>query len=188
MVWINQGPLAEWDDCVELLYHLKDKYNWNIIELCPPRGLLKLFQEYGLPLDGTIDTQHNKIINKRLSRDVYKEYEELNQIKGYAWGLRKESRGRIEYLKSHGELYQRKNGLWVCSPVGFWKTEEIWQYIDWQKLPYAAIYDIDRMTIRNGAPIETIGVNWGIIARLKINHPELYQEFCSYFPEIRIYG
>ena len=189
LVWINQGHLAEWEDCVELLYFLRDKKDWNIIELCPTRGLLQLYQEYGIPLEGTMNTKVDKLINKRLMYDVFDEYQETNAIQGYAWGLRKESKGRTMYLKCHGELYQRKdNDLWICSPVGYWKTEEIWQYIDSQKLPYASIYDRDRMTIRNGCPIGTTGVNWGRIADLKINHPSLYQEFCFYFPEMKNYG
>lgn len=188
MVWINQGPLAEWDDCVELLQFLKNSYQWNIQELCPPRGLLRLYQDYGIPLEGTMNTKQDKVINQKLMYDVLSEYEESNHIKGYAWGLRKESKGRSLYLKKYGELYQKIDNMWVCSPVGLWTTEEIWQYIDWQKLPYASIYDKDRMTVRNGCPIGTTGVNWGRIADLKINYPELYLEFCSYFPEIRNYG
>lgn len=188
MVWINQGYLAEWDDCVELLYHLRDNCGWNIIELCPPRGLLQLYRDYGIPLEGTMNTKQDKLINKRLIYDVLDEYQEINNIQGYAWGLRKESKGRSLYLKCHGELYQKKDGLWICSPVGFWKTEEIWQYIDRFKLPYASIYDHDRMTVRNGCPIGTTGVNRGRIADLKINYPELYQEFIYHFPEIQTYS
>lgn len=188
MVWVNQGYLAEWDDCIELLYHLRDDCNWNIIELCPPRGLLQLYRDYGIPLEGTMNTKQDKIINQKLIYDALNEYQENNNIKGYAWGLRKESKGRAMYLKCHGELYRKKDGLWICSPVGFWKTEEIWQYIDRFKLPYASIYDKDRMTVRNGCPIGTTGVNWGRIAELKINYPHIYQEFCYYFPEIKNYG
>ena len=187
LVWINQGYLAEWDDCVELLYYLRDNYNWNLIELCPPRGLIQLYQDLGLPLEGTMDTKADKSINKRLMYDVLEEYQELNHIKGYAWGLRKESKGRSLYLKSYGKLAQLKSGLWVCSPVGFWKTIDIWNYIDMKQLPYAAIYDKDRMTVRNGCPIGTTGANWGRIAELKLNYPKIYQEFCSFFPEIANY-
>lgn len=187
LVWINQGNLAEWPDCVELLYHLKD-LGWNIIELCPPRGLLQLYKDCGIPLEGTMNTKVDKIINKRLMYDVFDEYIEINGVKGYAWGLRKESQGRSMYLKTKGELCQLKSGLWVCSPVGFWKTIDIWNYIDHHKLPYAAIYDRDRMSVRNGCPIGTTGVNWGRIADLRLNHPDLYQEFIKEFPEIRNYG
>lgn len=189
MVWINQGYLAEWDDCVELLYYLRDNLSWNIIEICPPRGLLQLYQDFGLPLEGTMNTKLDKLINQKLMYDPLNEYQELNKIQGYAWGLRKESKGRSMYLKCYGELYQRKdNGLWVCSPVGYWKTEEIWQYIDMFRLPYASIYDKDRMTVRNGCPIGTTGVNWGRVAELRLSHPKIYQEFCLYFPEIKHYA
>ncbi|MGA1256546.1 MAG: phosphoadenosine phosphosulfate reductase family protein [Candidatus Nanopelagicaceae bacterium] len=182
-VWVNQGPLAEWPDCVELLETLKER-GWNIVELCPPRSLLNLYKDYGLPLDGTMATALDKKINTALMYGPLDDYQEFNSIQGYAWGLRKESKGRTLCLKSKGELYQRKDGLWVCSPVGFWSTQDIWNYIDARQLPYAAIYDRDRMTVRNGPPIGTTGVNWGRLSDLRRYHPDLFAQFVEFFPEV----
>jgi 3'-phosphoadenosine 5'-phosphosulfate sulfotransferase (PAPS reductase)/FAD synthetase len=182
-VWVNQGPLAEWPDCVELLESLKG-LGWNIVELCPPRSLLNLYRDYGLPLEGTMTTGLDKKINAALMYGPINDYQEGNNIQGYAWGLRKESKGRSMYLKSKGELYCRKDGVWVCSPVGFWNTQDIWAYIDALKLPYAAIYDRDRMTVRNGPPIGTTGVNWGRLSDLRRYHPELFAQFVEAFPEV----
>jgi 3'-phosphoadenosine 5'-phosphosulfate sulfotransferase (PAPS reductase)/FAD synthetase len=186
LVWVNQGRLAEWDDCIELLYYLKDR-GWNVIELCPPRGLLQLYKDLGLPLEGTMDTKTDKLINQRLIHEPLEEYQEMHGSNGYAWGIRiDEGGGRKYYLKRHGELYQRKdNGLWVCSPIAYWKTEEVWHYIDRHSLPYPAMYDRDRRTVRNGPPIGTTGVNWGRLAELRLNHPNLFEEFAAIFPEIR---
>lgn len=188
-VWVNQGRLAEWDDCIELLYYLRSK-EWNIIELCPVRDLWGLYQDLGIPLEGTMDTKADKIINQRLIYDPLEEYQELNNIKGYSWGIRKqESRNRAFFLSKWGELHQRKdNGLWVCSPIAFWKTEDIWLYIDSQKLPYPAMYDRDRMTIRNGCAIGTTGVNWGRLTELRKYYPEIWQQFTEAFPEVKNHG
>lgn len=186
-VWVNQGPLAEWPDCVELLESLSEQ-GWNIVELCPPRSLLKLYKDYGIPLDGTMSTAADKKINQSLMYGPLNDYQEANGIQGYAWGLRKESKGRAAYLKKCGELYQRKDGLWICSPVGYWSTQDIWSYIDSQALPYAAIYDRDRNTVRNGPPIGTTGVNWGRISDLRKHHPELFAAFVAEFPEISNYA
>ena len=186
-VWINQGPLAEWPDCIELLNYLR-KIGWNIVEVCPPRSLLKLYKDYGLPLEGIMATSLDSKINDDLMHKPLEEYQQINEIRGYAWGLRKESKGRAMYLKKYGELYEKTDGVWVCSPVGFWRTEDIWSYIDDQKLPYASIYDRDRMTIRNGPPIGTTGINWGRITDLRRYHPELYSQFASEFPEITNYA
>jgi 3'-phosphoadenosine 5'-phosphosulfate sulfotransferase (PAPS reductase)/FAD synthetase len=185
--WVNQGPLAEWPDCIDLLHHLQGQ-GWNIIELCPPRSLLKLYQDYGIPLDGTMATGLDKRINAALMYGPLDDYQEAHGVRGYAWGLRKESRGRAMYLKGKGELYQRKDGLWVCSPVGFWSTQDIWCYIDSHQLPYPAMYDRDRLTVRNGPPIGTTGVNWGRLSDLRRHHPEFWAEFCKHFPEVADHG
>lgn len=129
LVWVNQGPLAEWPDCVELL-ELWKQQGRNVIELCPVRSLWNLYKDYGIPLEGKMTSKLDKLINQRLMYDPLQEYQELHGIKGYAWGLRQESSGRAKLLQSKGELYHLKSGLWVCSPVGFWRTEEIWQYVD----------------------------------------------------------
>lgn len=186
-VWVNQGHLAEWQDCIELLYHLKEQ-GWNIVEICPPLGLIQLFRKYGMAFDGQFTALDRKHIEELLLKPL-SEYCELNAIQGYAWGLRRESRGRTLYLRSKGELYQRKDGVWVCSPVGFWTTQDIWCYIDSQKLPYAEVYDrYGRDTFRNGCPIDTALSNWGKLTWLKRHEPEVFDEFCSYFPEVRNYA
>jgi len=186
-VWVNQGYLAEWIDCVELINTMREQY--NIVELCPVRDLWHLYIDLGLPLEGTMATKADKIINQKLIYDPLTEYQELNGITGYAWGIRKqESRGRAIYLKSHGLIHQnKKDGLIVCSPVGFWTTQEIWQYIDMFSLDYPAMYDIDRMTVRNGCPIGTTGVNWGRLSFLRLHYPKLFNEFASHFPEVNNY-
>ena len=184
LVWINQGYLAEWEDCIELI-DLWRSIGRNVVELCPVRDLWHLYLDLGIPLEGTMNTRQDKLLNKRLMYDPLNEYQSLNNIAGYAWGLRKESKGRAAYLRSHGELHQKKDGIWICSPVGFWKTEDIWQFIDKYKLPYAALYDRDRMTMRNGCPIGTTGSNWGRLSELRMHRPDIWQKFTEQFPEVR---
>jgi 3'-phosphoadenosine 5'-phosphosulfate sulfotransferase (PAPS reductase)/FAD synthetase len=187
LVWVNQGLLAEWDDCVELLDYLKSQ-DWNIIELCPVRDLWHLYLDYGVPLEGTMDTKADKLINQRLIYDPLNEYQELNNVKGYAWGIRKqESRNRAFYLNKYGEVHTLKNGLVCCSPVAFWTTQNIWEYIDMHSLKYPAIYDVDRMTVRNGCPIGTTGANWGRLAELRKHYPDIYNQFVTKFPQISTY-
>jgi 3'-phosphoadenosine 5'-phosphosulfate sulfotransferase (PAPS reductase)/FAD synthetase len=182
-VWVNQGPLAEWPDCVELLYSLKDK-GWNIVELCPAQSLWNLYRQYGVPLDGKMTTKIDKIINQKLMYDPLDQYQDSHHIRGYAWGIRKESKGRIKYLISKGELYQRIDRIWVCSPVGFWSTQDIWNYIDKESLDYPAFYDENRMTVRNGPPIGTTGINYGRLARIRRFYPEVWDIFSKHFPEV----
>lgn len=189
LVWVNQGESAEWPDCVELLHHLRQQ-GWNIVELCPPRGLWQLYLELGVPLDGRMTTPLDQQINERLMYAPLREYQELNGCKGFAWGIRKqESRGRRQYLLSKGLLYQRKDTLWVCSPVGYWSTQDVWAYIDQEGLPYPAIYDLyGRFEFRNGPPIGTTGTNWGRLALLRQRCPHIWQQFVERFPEIQYYA
>jgi len=188
LLWVNQGHLAEWDDCVELLYYLRDNLGWNVIELCPPFGLMQLYRKFGLSFEGQFTALDRKHCHELLLKPLG-EWAELHGIRGYAWGLRQESRGRKEYLRSKGLLYTRTDGMVVCSPVGYWTTEDIWHYIDWQKLPYAAIYDREgRLTFRNGCPIDTALSSWGRMADLRKKYPHIYHEFVALFPEVANYG
>jgi len=167
--------------------YLRDQ-GWNIVEICPPLGLIQLFRKYGMAFDGQFTALDRKHIEELLLKPLA-EYCEINGVRGYAWGLRKESRGRSLYLQSKGELYQRKDGIWVCSPVGFWKTQDIWSYIDAHRIPYAAVYDKHgRDTFRNGCPIDTALSNWGKLSWLRKYEPEVFEEFCGYFPEVRNYA
>lgn len=186
LVWVNQGYLAEWPDCVELIEFWRSRGE-NVVELCPVRDLWHLYLDLGLPLEGTMATKADKVINQRLMYDPLQEYQENYGIKGYSWGIRKdESRGRAMYLKKHGQIHQNKSdGLIVCSPVAWFSAKEIWQYIDMHKLYYPAMYDRDRATVRNGPPIGTTGINWGRLADLRRNYPEIFFKLADQFPEVK---
>jgi hypothetical protein len=54
-------------------------------------------------------------------------------------------------------------------------------------LKYPAIYDINKMTVRNGCPIGTTGANWGRLAELKRYYPNIYNQFVDKFPQISNY-
>lgn len=185
LVWVNQGYLAEWEDCIELI-NLWRSQGRNVVELCPVRDLWHLYQDYGIPLEGKMTSKIDKIINQKLMYDPLEEYQKMHNIKGYAWGIRtEESRNRAMYLKKHGELHQLKNGLWRCSPIGFWTVQDVWQFIDKYKLPYPAMYDSDRYTIRNGPPIGTTGINWGRLAQLKRDRFDIWQQIVTQFPQLQ---
>jgi hypothetical protein len=50
------------------------------------------------------------------------------------------------------------------------------------------MYDRDRLTVRNGPPIGTTGVNWGRLSDLRRYYPEFWAEFCKHFPEVADHG
>lgn len=187
MVWVNQGPLAEWADCLLLIETLRQA-GWNIVELCPAFSLWHLYHRYGIPLEAHMNTPLDKKINKHLIDDPISEYCENHAIQGYSWGIRRESSSRTKFLAKYGRLYQRKDGRWICTPIGFWNTLEVWQYIDRHQLPYPAMYDRDRLTVRNGPPIGTTGINLGRLATLRLHHYDLWAELVRGFPHLRNYS
>jgi len=189
LVWVNQGELAEWEDSIELLQYWRSALGRNLIELCPPRSLWKLYEDYGLPLEETMNNKIDKAINQKLLYDPLDEWGELNRVEGYAMGIRaEESSGRKKRMKSYNTLHFNKgNQLWSCCPIGWWKVENVWQFIDRHRVLYPAFYDRDRKTVRNGCPIGTTGINRGRLADLRANHFEYWSKLIAKYPYLSAY-
>lgn len=183
-VWVNQGPLGEWDSCVESLSRLRSDRNWNIVELCPPRSLWNLYLDHGVPVGASMTSALDRLINRKLIYDPIDEWLESNPCNGCAVGLRKESKGRMLGIHKHGTLFQNKQGQWVCWPLGHWSVDDIWAYILSAELPYASLYDPDPRHIRNGPPIGTTGANRGRLTHLRINHPDYWEALVRQFPDL----
>jgi len=62
-------------------------------------------------------------------------------IKHYAKGFTGLITGRRHqenFIKA--EMYQTKDGMLHFHPLSKWKSEEVWAFIKWKKLPYLSIY------------------------------------------------
>jgi 3'-phosphoadenosine 5'-phosphosulfate sulfotransferase (PAPS reductase)/FAD synthetase len=188
-MWVNQGPLAEWPDCLAL----KDQMVANglpLVELTPDVTLYDWYRLHGIPTSSAMDSKDDKELNEALMYAPIRRYQESSAARGYLWGLRYDGEGnhRRILIQSRGTLYHRKtDGQYVCSPVGHWSKHEIWAYIDLFALPYAKMYDIDRLEIRNGPPIGTSALNMGRIVKLKHNFPHIWRVAISEFPELQRY-
>jgi len=185
-MWVNQGPFAEWPDCLALK-DLMIAQGMNLIELEPDISLMDWYRQHGIPLAAGMTSKDDKALNEALMYAPIRRYNESSDMKGHAWGLRAqgENRRRGMLISQKGELYQRKDGFWVASPVARWSKVEIFAYLDSNALPYPAMYDLNRAEIRNGPPIGTTGVNLGRIAKLKRYFPQIYRVFAAEFPEIQ---
>jgi len=78
--------------------------------------------------------------NKADVLDIYNRYE------GVFLGLRaQENTNRRKYLRKYGPLYYAKKGSitqgWLCNPIAWWKTEDVWAYIYINQLDYNRAYD-----------------------------------------------
>lgn len=187
--WVNQGPLAEWPDCLAL----KDRMlaeGLPLTEITPDVTLYDWYSMHGIPLNSNMNNPEDECCNKALLYDPIERFHKEKGMRGLIWGLRHKGEGRHRafVIKGKGELYKRQGGMTVCSPVGNWSKSEIWAYIDLNVLPYPAFYDLDREYIRNGPPIGTSGLNMGRIVKLRTLFPEMWRVFCLEFGEIQRYG
>ncbi len=142
-------------------------------------------------LTGINEHDHEGVVNK-IKKNVLDSYALSNGFDGSFWGLRAdESKGRRVLLRSRGELFKTKIGLWRCSPMAFWTGSDIWQFIDYYKIPYNPLYDntkfSTRENIRNIGWLSTDGAERGRIVWLKHYYPSVFNMLSKEFPIIRSY-
>jgi 3'-phosphoadenosine 5'-phosphosulfate sulfotransferase (PAPS reductase)/FAD synthetase len=187
-VWINQGPLAEWPDCLALKEILTMRYGMVLHELMPDCTLYDWYKQFGLPVSAAMDSTDDKALNEALIYAPLRRFQQEGDWHGTIWGLRgvreahREGLHREVLLNTRGLLYQRKDCQWRCSPVGRWTTQHIWAYIDFHALPYPAMYDIDRASIRNGPPLGTSARHFGRVENLHRYFPVIYRHILQEFP------
>jgi 3'-phosphoadenosine 5'-phosphosulfate sulfotransferase (PAPS reductase)/FAD synthetase len=188
-VWINQGPLAEWPDCLALKDILTAQYGMVLHELTPDCTLYDWYKRHGIPTSAAMDSMEDKALNEALMYAPLRRFQQAGAWHGTIWGLRgvqevyREGRHREILLQSRGLLYQRKmDQQWICSPVGRWTTQHVWAYIDLHALPYPAMYDIDRASIRNGPPLGTSARHFGRVENLHRYFPVIYRHILQEFP------
>ncbi len=188
--WVNQGPLAEWPDCLALK-DLMVAEGLSLTEIAPDVTLYDWYRLNGIPYGANMNNAEDERLNKALLYEPINRFHREQGMRGAVWGLRWRGEGnhRAFVIKGNGELYTRKaDGITVCSPVGNWTKAEIWAYIDLHGLPYPAFYDIDREKIRNGPPIGVTGLHMGRLVRFRQLFPEMWRVFCMEFEEIQRYG
>lgn len=189
-MWLNQGPLSEWPDCLALKDEMLAQ-GLELVELQPDITLYDWYRRYGIPMSSAMDSKEDKALNKALMYDPIHRWEQQTGKMGNVWGLRgagDEGKHRNTLLKSKGLLFQLDDGRWRCSPVGWWTKHEIWAYIDLHGLAYPAMYDVNRLEIRNGPPIGTSAINLGRVHKLHRYFPEIWRVFVTEFPEMQQFG
>jgi 3'-phosphoadenosine 5'-phosphosulfate sulfotransferase (PAPS reductase)/FAD synthetase len=183
--WINQGPFAEWPDCLALKDHMLAE-GMDLDEIQPDITLYDWYKRHGIPLSSSMNSKEDKALNKALMYDPISRWEQANDMRCTIWGIRgagDEGKHRKVMLSSKKLLFKMLDGRWRCSPVGWWSKQEIWQYIDLHGLAYPAMYDINRLEIRNGPPIGVTAINLGRVEKLKRDFPEIWRVFVSEFPD-----
>lgn len=110
-------------------------------------------------------------------------------------GLRREeSRARSINAKAHGVLYQRADETWIATPIATWSGRDVLAYFLQHDLPISPVYlqdepDLEARTRRRtDAALWAHGVDTGKWARLRQEHPRLWQQLTSLFPAMRSEG
>lgn len=188
-VWVNQGPLAEWPDCLALRDRMVSD-GMHLTEIAPDVTLYDWYRTHGIPESSAMDSPEDKRLNEALMYAPLRRFQTEGEWRGHVWGLRADGEGghRRILLGSRGELFRRTDSLWICSPVAWWSKLEVWAYIDLHGLPYPAMYDVDRERVRNGPPIGTSALNMGRVRMLRLHFPDMWRVFVSEFPEIARYS
>lgn len=188
-MWVNQGSLAEWPDCLALK-DMMVAQGLPLVEIQPDITLYDWYRTRGIPQGSSMSNAEDDHLNEALMYAPIRRYQHLNEVKGIVWGLRWKGEGghRVFVIKQHGELYTRKaDGITVCSPVGNWTKAEIFAYVELHGLPYPAMYDLNRAEIRNGPPIGVSALNLGRVMKLKMYFPDIWRVVISEFPEMQRY-
>lgn len=108
-----------------------------------------------------------------------------------------ESRARFLQLRGGAHpLYQSAadRGTWHCSPLASWNKRDVWGYIASNNLPYNSVYD---KLAELGVPLEQRRVSeltcyrtahLGSFVNVRRGWPDLYNQLCAVFPDVRAYG
>lgn len=191
-VWINQGPLAEWPDCLALRDILVAQHSMILYEVTPDCTLYDWYRQHGIPASAAMDSKEDKALNEALMYAPLRRFQQAGDWRGTIWGLRgvnephREGKHREILLNTRGLVYQRTTDRqWICSPVGRWTTQDIYAYIDFHELPYPAMYDVDRARIRNGPPLGTSAINLGRLYALRQDFPAISRLVTAHFLEMR---
>lgn len=179
-------------------YRFRDWYLENIgiknyHEVKCPEDYIELNLKYGLPSIDRSHSDHEKV-KQIIKKDVLDDYAIRQGWDCCIWGIRaEETRGRRILLRNKGLLYETEKGIGKCSPIGWWKAQDLWLAIDSLNIPYNPLYDKEmppfftRETISNSGWLTTDRADHGKILWMKKFYPEEYRRLAKLFPEVKYY-
>lgn len=193
-VWVNQGALAEWPDCLALKDQMVAE-GLLLTEIVPDVSLYDWYRQHGIPIGAGMGSSDDERLNDALMYAPLRRWAESERVQGVIWGLRgtsrdlhREGKHREILLNARGELFRRADEHWICSPVARWSKREIFAFLDFHSLPYPAMYDVDREQVRNGPPIGASAMNMGRMNKMKLLFPTIWRVVVYEFPELQRFG
>lgn len=172
----------------ELFAEIETRWGKEIEINVSDKTIFDVFGQYGLEHPRIERYTHRALITESMEKWLRQNPE----VDGYITGLRaEESRSREILGKSRGQFYKKRDGMWTCNPLMWWKISEVWAYVDCHELPYHPAYEVGhhhaREDLRLGVWAGESNIQWGRWMWLKYYYPDLFAEFAARFPQVRQY-
>jgi 3'-phosphoadenosine 5'-phosphosulfate sulfotransferase (PAPS reductase)/FAD synthetase len=106
-------------------------------------------------------------------------------------GLRSgESAGRAANRATHGVLYKKSNGRWICNPLSDWSGLDVFAYAAAHRIELLPVYRCiallhkdEPWRVRKSWWLPGADARWGGVAWLRWYWPSLYRQLESWMPD-----
>lgn len=198
IVWARTG--VNHPTVYKVVDHYK-KLGYKIIEANPDYSFWEIVNKYGWPIgarntgSNTAVTQCCKELKKkpmaRKTENFDLEFNGLTAFESWTRYCRLKADGLYKFVKSRG-----KKGRYVCMPIGFWHTNDVWDYIQKYNILYPDVYneeledltkrgyrkkvkgiEMDRGMIRLGCWVCPLKIKYSdkVMKQLREYHPKLWE-------------
>lgn len=167
------------------------QYGWDLHILRPPVSPQEWLLEHRDELHGNTN-MHSRAagLSKACFYGVVEAFSE--QYDGAFLGLRgEESKHRRKNRASHGKLYRKKAGQWICTPLGDWRGIDVYAYCaarDIELLPMykccALMDSSDPSRVRKSWWVSTSQSHRGAAVWLRHYYPSLYARLTKIIPTV----
>lgn len=173
-------------DTEQYMERIKDEWaiNTRVIKTMP---IIDVLSKYGV--------NSSSVEYQTMKHTVYEPVKQLicEGYDGSLVGIRaEESNGRNMAAAKYGQIFKRKEyNTWQAWPMLWWKSTDIWLFIDSYNIPYSPDYDKTRFCSREEMRISywagETNRTYGRWVWLKYYYPELYNRLLERVPDASRY-
>lgn len=177
---------CDYPETTECINECVKRWNLNFINFKTDMPFLEILKKYGILPVGAGQIFMKKVVYEPI-RKVIKQY----NFDGVFLGVRaKESVPRCILLRNKSKIFfNNRDNVWQFLPIGWWTTDDVWNYIEAFELPYNKVYDNAIWQKREDVRVSywAGGENkrTGRFAYLKYYYPELFNKLYEVCKEAR---
>lgn len=174
----------------EYIERLAREWGLDLTVLVPPVSPRQWLADHAGELSAEGD-MHSRAAG--LSRECfYRVVEEHGARYGLTFlGLRSgESAGRAANRATHGVLYKKSNGRWICNPLSDWSGLDVFAYAAAHAIELLPVYRCiallhqdEPWRVRKSWWLPGTDARWGGVAWLRWYWPSLYRQLESWMPD-----